>query len=81
MFITLCLYDLLTRIFKLMLFTDNKKNKNVYLTVLSKEDGKEDIVKAAKKFCSSVCSNECKPKSMDVEQFSGLLEGKNFPPK
>ena len=56
-------------------FPGNKTAKKVFLNILSKEDGKEDIVRAAKKFCTSVDNQECKPKSMSVKYFSNILEG------
>lgn len=60
--------------------TGNITARKVFLNVLSKEDGKQDIVRAAKKFCTSVNDQECKSKCMSVEYFSNMLEGnKDFP--
>lgn len=60
--------------------TANKSARKVFVSVFSKEDGKQNIVRTAKKFCCSINNKECKSKIMNVEYFSGLLKGSDaFP--
>lgn len=42
---------------------------------MSYHEGKEDITKAAQKFCTRVKNKEAQSKSMNIEYLSQLLEG------
>ena len=51
------------------------KSLKVYLNVLSYHKGKDDITRAAQKFCREVKNKETQSKIMNVEHLSHLLEG------
>ena len=57
--------------------TGHKNVRNVHVNILSYHEGKEDITKAAQKFCTRVKNKEVQSKTMNIEQLSQLLEGNN----
>ncbi|EDO41972.1 predicted protein [Nematostella vectensis] len=46
----------------------------VCITVLSAEDGKQDIVEAAQEFCMSVKQKKYSPKQLDTDLFNDMLK-------
>ena len=45
------------------------------MNILAYHEGKEDITKAAHKFCTKVKNKVAQPKVMNIEYLSQLLEG------
>lgn len=49
--------------------------KQVCISLLSEEDGRQDIVQAAQDFCLEIQRKEALPKHMEVELMDQMLKG------
>lgn len=58
---------------------DHVSNFPSAVKVLSPEDGKADIVRAARDFCQQVAWQHRKPADLDVDTLDGLLSSSGFP--